>query len=927
MKKIFGIFLVFVMVFSGIVSGYAADQSSEKETYVKDMLSAAKTIFEAAPRQEGTKVTGLAGDGKTIYTTYPTIKKDVRDKLISKRLEEIKAILQKYELEVLKEGFAEFKKYIKDSARFIWLPKYGKPQYVELDIYLDSIESVFSGAEYSVEDKKLKEEENKKNQAYQKTWIPGMPSAEAHEKVEEAIRLNYVPQKLQSEYQKPITREEFAELFVTAIFEAVNRRNEGVKQSIKDQWEFSSLTVDNFLSKVSSTEKFTDTNNKYVAVANVLGIVNSASAHKYNPTGSINKEQMAEMIANYVQTRTYSYEEQDFNQISDLSTASNKDAIKRVFLSGIMNAKKNPVIKDGKLAEKGLFDNKAVITREEAILIIMNLHNSTSTILSNLLLRGYVDIDMDELMSGFDIDGDTVKMRKSGYDSKPYAIEKYMFLFSGGNENDDLTGIKNTSNILKYSSEKFDSIFLGLHGTEDMLETSETDKVLSGKNTVYDYKIFKVEHNKNGYLVTITRSNKYKYFCGFNQFIDNNKLIEISLIKKDSPIKENTVKTVNSSLKSEKLRNMEKNTYVSYDSVFPQQWYFKDKSGNYYNVQSKKIGDQVGYAIELDKEVYLNGKQIKSYSIGGETAFMLDELKDFGYSYKLVPNKGEIELHIPNGESIKKYSETASKKIKCIEGNSIYTLIGDNYRLIVKDEKNNEIGELKCYKAKTGERFIFIDDLWMTNVYFYGDKYGSKVNTQYYLNGSINQSLYHNRENDLAAVERVNDKFIKINLLSRSESYKYYHREGSQQYLANAFPELGKIVFSKPNYEAWLTAKDIINKIITGGMTDSEKVAAIQEYMHGYGYYVPGGLYLNKAGSNYHDAYQALVGRISNYTGWFYAYRMLLVQAGLETFPGNENDPGNREFVGSNGYQNGLVAVKVDGKWEFINFLPQEYEY
>jgi len=264
---------------------------------------------------------------------------------------------------------------------------------------------------------------------------------------------------------------------------------------------------------------------------------------------------------------------------------------------------------------------------------------------------------------------------------------------------------------------------------------------------------------------------------------------------------ENKTIVFKSSLKTEELRKKERNTYVTIDSAYPLQWYIKDKIGELVPGDLKPIGTHIGYAIELDKEVYLNGKRVKSYSIGGETAIMLDELKYFDYDYKLISKdfnyngtlvqRGEIELYVPTEQVIKKYDGIVSNNLKSIEGNSIYSLVGDKYFITVKDkEKNKVVGALSCYKAKTGERFIFIDDLWSDEGFYYF-KNGSAKNKElitFTLEGSISPpSTYNTKNNNLAVVEHINDKYIKINLLSRDESDKFYQRKGHEYYLAYQF--------------------------------------------------------------------------------------------------------------------------------------------
>ncbi len=890
-----------------------------KEEVIEIILNIARAIYDAAPRQEGKKERGINTEGKITYTVYPEITKDIRDTLINSKLVEIRKLLEKYSLEVLEAGLADFKKALERQASFLWMPLYEDPQYVELNYYEASLVECFSQVTYKQE-QALKEEEQKNQlKDYEDNWTSGMPSVWASESIQEAIGRGYVPQHLQDSYQNPITREEFSELFVTAVMEAFNKKIYTYYDDIKAGWKFDKLTIDNFLSKMSTTEYFTDTDNKYIKVANILGMVNGVGSNKFNPDGSITREQVAVMIANYTQTRSYDSryggEYTADLYLSDIGAASSwaKEAVRRVFGSGYMKGTK-PYAEDSNVSvkEKGYFDMKGLVTREQAIMIVMNLDEG---ILEHLILRGYVEIGMDELMSGFDIDGNTIKMRRSGYDSKRYVARKFML---------NTKILKKTSYILDYKSEEFLAIFLGSYGTvNDMLEPYQMQKVVSGQQTYYDYKAFTVEHNKDGYLAVINKTGNYGYLSGPDSlgYYDKGEFVFVTLegMNKSNSLP-NALKSI---LSSSTLRDKEKNTVLGH--IYPRQWQVMNKKGDYTYTDLKPVGTELGYAIETDASVYLNGKLVKSYSIGGKLAIKLDELKDFGYEYDVLDQQGEIRLYMPLAIN-KTYDDTKSKKAENTEGKDIYNLVGDKFRFFIWDRvKDESIEELACYKSKTGERFVLVDELW-NDKFFHFDKngYGKgqwATTSAYSVEGSpFIEEYIHNT--NLALVYYKEAKHIEIKLLNMDEVYEYYKQEGCYYYLANQYPELAERIFSPEDYEAWLEAGKIVKRVIDPDMSESEKVKAIQIAIKDYGILEPGTIYSTWWDHNHHSASQALVERYSNAAGWYYACKMLLVQAGLEAFPGIELEVGEIDFVESN---SGVIAVKIDGVWELVDFLPDKY--
>ncbi len=923
MKKYLCMIMVVVLIFTSLsMPAFCESTDSEKDIFIEKIVDAVRVIFKKGPRHEGKEATGLDTGGNEVYTVYPKISDEVANKLIEEKLQEVRSTCQEYSLEVLKEGFDDFKREISETAMFEWFPLYGTPKYVDLVYYSDN---AFIDAEVKLENMKEEKEKNEQNNKYLSTWSKGMPSVWAREGVDEAIGSNYVPVSLQCNYQNIITREEFAELVVTAVFEEFNKGLEEIYKNNKKAWEFEKLTVENFLTKVSSTQKFSDTNNDFVTAANILGIVNGSDG-KFNPKGEITREQVAVMILNYIQTchtlidsrleNSFAEREMaDFNKISSWA----KEAVIRVYSPDIMKGTVAPVESDdGEIVKKGTFDSKGKLTREQAILIVLNMLNHIDLYGSSqtLKLRGYVPVTMDMLMSGFVIDGDTVKMKRSGYDNKVYSIETYMFCA------DALT---KTSYILKYDSEIIDSISLGGYISSYVKTKSEMEKVVSGKQTYYDYGIFTVEHNKNGYLVVVSKSKNSGYFCG-DHYYKNDKNVEIELINK--PTAAEGLIITKSSFTDSALKQKEINTFVNNDSGYPQQQSYKNKSGKWIYPAATPLGVTVGYAIKMNKEAYLNGKKISVFSIGGKEAIFLDELKDFGYEYKKITDKrleeyGQIQIYRPKAEILKEYNK--NDKVKGKEGNAIYTLVSDEYCIVIWDkDKGERIGSgLKSFVASSGERFILVDELWNDNM-FYRNKYGyTETRAEVFnLEGNIYGPVYLSN-NDLAIVERGSKGSIDIHLLSISESRKYYTSGSDERiyFIAQSYPTLCNDILSPRKLEAWKVAGDIVSSSVKSDMTETEKAAALKAALDEHGYYYDGGM----TQYNCHDEYQALVEKFANYHGWYDAYKMVLARAGIDVFPEYGNEDCEDDYS-NNGYLTGVISAKLDGVWQYIEFLPPEYK-
>jgi len=338
------------------------------------------------------------------------------------------------------------------------------------------------------------------------------PSSWAKEEVQSAIQNGYVPEHLQNNYQYYITRQEFSELLVTAIFTDFNKReektNKSTHYSVLEKWEFQTLTIDNFLENVKTTEKFTDTDSKYVKIANMLGIVNGAGDNKFNPSGLITREQACVMFVNYFQA-VYSPNARYAEELDDLETASTwaKDAVAWAYEADFIKGTKAPILADitGDIITKGHFDTKSNITREQAICIISRLGKGSKNLLNHLIIRGYMKIDIRKLQSGIEIYGNKICFTSNGYDAEYDPTKQYF-----------RTQTKLRKYVDKYTAE--DIMFACTTPYKAILEVHEPahlDRVLNGETVKYDFKVFTVTYNIDNYKLVVEKTGNYGYLrCG-----------------------------------------------------------------------------------------------------------------------------------------------------------------------------------------------------------------------------------------------------------------------------------------------------------------------------------------------------------------------------------------------------------------------------
>ena len=168
----------------------------------------------------------------------------------------------------------------------------------------------------------------------------GVPSPWAAGYVDRAVELGLVPWQLNSAFTYPITRAAFAHLVVTLYETVTGRRITG--------WLL---------------ERFYDTDDEYVRKAAAIGVVQGVGDGRFNPTGTLTREQAATMLARLAYAIGSPLPEQaatfaDNDAISYWAI----DAVGQVQAAGIMGG-----VGDNRFAPSGSY------TREQSIVTILRL--------------------------------------------------------------------------------------------------------------------------------------------------------------------------------------------------------------------------------------------------------------------------------------------------------------------------------------------------------------------------------------------------------------------------------------------------------------------------------------------------------------------------------------------------------------------------
>lgn len=172
-----------------------------------------------------------------------------------------------------------------------------------------------------------------------------VPSSWAKAEIDKANKINLIPERIQKEYRKNITREEFIELIMN-LYESIGGKTVSVKEK----------------------KPFTDTENPSVIIANELGIVEGKGNGTFAPNENITREQVSVIMYRTLQIAKPRYrysgvQEHRFKDYNMISTWAKK-AVGYLYGVEVINGSDN-----------NEFHPKGYSSREEAIVIAKRLYD------------------------------------------------------------------------------------------------------------------------------------------------------------------------------------------------------------------------------------------------------------------------------------------------------------------------------------------------------------------------------------------------------------------------------------------------------------------------------------------------------------------------------------------------------------------------
>lgn len=293
------------------------------------------------------------------------------------------------------------------------------------------------------------------------------PSGWAKEDVERAIELGIVPERLQSKYQDPITREEFAELIVETIFARE------VKFGFNPIY---SWTKEMVLERVTLDFEFVDADQDHVKLAFILGSIDGISDTHFAPDRHITRQEAAVMLVNtshlLVGITYYSKEDlgyEDFDEIADWARPGVQAAASVGYMHGVGSK----------------FDYNGKLTREQSIVTMLRLYNERD----DFALRGNLTVYANNHELRYNIGRDYIKVnyvddgehtdldtftRRQWYnkpiskeDKKAYSIEKGIALYAFGAQMKPSTFTQIVQPIMNGEKTKWDYGYMVVAPYED----------------------------------------------------------------------------------------------------------------------------------------------------------------------------------------------------------------------------------------------------------------------------------------------------------------------------------------------------------------------------------------------------------------------------------------------------------------------------
>lgn len=234
---------------------------------------------------------------------------------------------------------------------------------------------------------------------------PDTPSIYFKDTIPEAIALGFVQKEIQNDYRKPITRAEFAKLFVNALF---TWQKNNMPAESKEWFGVRAITKKDVLENVTALDySFTDVTDDDIKIAYILGLTNGTGKTTFTPDKPITRQEGATMLVNYFHNRMMP----NYVRLESIITDINKCA---PFARDSVLAAWNAKFFEGTSGNR-LDDNPKVtmtpeghFTREQAITIALRIYKNDNQYFSGILIRGKTALHGDALKVEWTITKDTI---------------------------------------------------------------------------------------------------------------------------------------------------------------------------------------------------------------------------------------------------------------------------------------------------------------------------------------------------------------------------------------------------------------------------------------------------------------------------------------------------------------------------------------
>lgn len=501
-KTVIFLAIVYFLTATFPVSTFAATGNSQ----IDSSLNEIEKKLWLGERIDDKQIVGMKSNGDPLYEIYPKMTDDMIRPVVAEYMQKIKndisSLGELSSTETIK--VVDIINNWTFSCKFLW-----ENNKVVISVY-PSLNF------YPIIEARQKSNINNAADAFFQSY-KDKPSVWAKPAVKEAIERGLVPETILSDFQAPITREEFAALFVTTVF-AWHKNN----PHSEEQYTYD---LDKYLSNVKATDyNFKDVNSREVKAAYLMGFVNDATDSSFMPHEKITRQEAAVMLVNYFQRLLYIDSGYSVNNITDLDKAASwaRDSLIVSYYNRLIMGTSNNREGEYDISGVGTIDPLGYFTREHAIVTANRIYQDNITGMP-VLIRGsaYYDPSIEFEVSKNSITA--LSLRESYFESEHGIIAKNLLSYEPFNAVSPITkpeqvaamdlGYLSLIDILWNKISIRDILAWidvdGWFGTAlgNGLDQDFIDALFSGQNHVFDLGWSIVEINGDGFIYKYSFKN------------------------------------------------------------------------------------------------------------------------------------------------------------------------------------------------------------------------------------------------------------------------------------------------------------------------------------------------------------------------------------------------------------------------------------